>query len=62
MVGGEDLREPEFAKSTRSEEGIAEITHALQVSILSQPSESVFDDFLGSPLVDSTGFERSMST
>jgi hypothetical protein len=44
----EDLREPELAKqvakAAMSEEGISEITHAFQVSLLSQPSELVFND------------------
>jgi hypothetical protein len=44
----EDLREPELAKqvakAAMSEEGIAEIAYAFQVSLLSQPFELVFDD------------------
>ena len=40
----EDLREPEPAKPTPSEEGIVDITHEFQVSLLSQPPELVSDD------------------
>jgi hypothetical protein len=40
----EDLRVPETAYLTKSEEGIADITHGFQVSLLSQPPELVPED------------------
>ena len=40
----EDLREPEAVKPTSSEEGIVDITHGFQVSLLRQPSDLVSDD------------------
>ena len=40
----EDLREPEIAKPSKSEEGIVDITHGFQVSLLSRPSELASDN------------------
>ena len=40
----EDLREPDPAKIAPSEEGIGDISHGFQVSLLIHPSELVSDD------------------